>query len=110
MTNKHSLISDVISETLGVDCGALSGANIANEIARDKFAEATIGYNVKENGQLYQKLFHRKMFRVNIVPDVTGVQLCGALKNIVALAAGFSDGLSYGSNTKSALMRKNGRG
>lgn len=60
-----------------------------------RFCEATIGYNAgaEENATVLQKLFNTKTFSVNIVEDVPGVELCGALKNIVALGAGFSDGL-----------------
>lgn len=52
-----------------------------------------------------KKLFHRPYFHVNLISDVVGVGLGGALKNIVALAAGFVDGLGWGDNAKSAVMR-----
>lgn len=100
-----SMISDVIRTILNIDVSVLSGANIANEVAEEQFCETTIGYRVHEHGLLFQKLFGTSYFRVSIVEDTTGVELCGALKNIVAVAAGFSDGLDYGSNSKAAILR-----
>lgn len=50
-------------------------------------------------------MFQTKYFKVSTVEDVYGVELCGALKNIVAIAAGLSDGLGYGQNTKAAIIR-----
>jgi glycerol-3-phosphate dehydrogenase (NAD+) len=81
------------------------GANIANEVACDKFCETTVGCRVRENGELFRQLFNTPYFRVNVVEDVAGVELCGALKNIVAIGAGLADGLDYGDNTKAALIR-----
>ena len=101
-----TLVSETIHQALkGIDVSVLMGANIANEVAREQFSEATIGYNVFDNGRLWWKLFHTPYFSVRLVKDVRGVELCGALKNIVALAAGICDGLGYGDNTKAAIMR-----
>jgi glycerol-3-phosphate dehydrogenase (NAD+) len=100
-----ALISDGIREHLGVDVSVLMGANIANEVAQEKFCEATIGYRVLQNGQLFQRLFDTSYFRCTAVPDVAGTELCGALKNVVAVAAGFVDGLKLGDNTKAAIIR-----
>ncbi|KAJ1549421.1 Glycerol-3-phosphate dehydrogenase, partial [Cladochytrium tenue] len=74
------LISDVINEHLQVDVSVLMGANIAGEVAAGNFCESTLD-------------------------DVAGVELCGALKNVVGIAAGLVDGLKYGDNTKAAIIR-----
>lgn len=103
--DRIKIIADLIEEELGITCSALSGANIANEVALNKFSETTIGYGVKEEGELWQKLFHTAQFHVQIIADRAGVSLCGALKNVVAVAAGFCDGLGWGNNAKAAIMR-----
>ncbi|KAJ3351566.1 Glycerol-3-phosphate dehydrogenase [Entophlyctis luteolus] len=99
------LISDVIKEHLRCDVSVLMGANIANEVAEEKFCEATVGYKVKENGLMWKQVFNTRYFRVTTIDDVAGVELCGALKNVVAIAAGLVDGLKYGDNTKAAIIR-----
>lgn len=83
----------------------MMGANIANEVAQELFCESTIGYRDAANGQLFKALFETPYFRVALVPNVQGVELCGALKNIIALGAGFVDGLLMGDNTKAAIIR-----
>jgi len=103
--DKIKIVADVIEEELGISCAALSGANIANEVALNKFSETTIGYRIKEEGELWQRLFHTDNFHVQIIEDRAGVSLCGALKNVVAVAAGFCDGLGWGNNAKAAIMR-----
>merc|ERR1719198_1853660 len=99
------LISDIIRTELGADCSVLMGANVANEMASDAFCETTIGYKDTTNGMLFQKAFDCPSFKVGTVQDTVGVELCGALKNIVAIGAGFCDGLGYGGNTKAAIIR-----
>ncbi|KAL0381774.1 UNVERIFIED_CONTAM: Glycerol-3-phosphate dehydrogenase [NAD(+)] [Sesamum angustifolium] len=100
------MISSLISEQLGINCCVLMGANIANEIAVEKFSEATVGYRKnKEIADIWVQLFNTSYFAVTAVQDVEGVELCGTLKNVVALAAGFVDGLEMGNNTKAAIMR-----
>ncbi|WYZ42489.1 hypothetical protein EsH8_VI_000188 [Colletotrichum jinshuiense] len=155
-----SLFSEWIGDGLGIYCGALSGANIASEIAAEKWSETTVAYDpppmdnsraptpratspnpAAANGavapltpvdmqhkdargrasktkltpvpaeyppldhQVFKHLFHRPYFHVRMVSDVAGVSLGGALKNIVALAAGFVDGRGWGDNAKAAIMR-----
>lgn len=100
------LISDIIRESLdNIDVSVLMGANLANEVAQEQFSEATIGCYNAENGEIFKSLFHCKYFRIRVIGDVHGVELCGALKNVVALAAGFVDGLGMGENTKAAIIR-----
>jgi glycerol-3-phosphate dehydrogenase (NAD+) len=143
------LMSETIGMTLNIYCGALSGANIASEIAQEKYSETTVAYDPPPMDSRHptpsgspnasqvdlinpskptpgprsarltplpneypplshanvRKLFHRPYFHVRIVNDVAGVSLGGALKNIIALAAGFVDGLGWGDNAKAAVMR-----
>jgi glycerol-3-phosphate dehydrogenase (NAD+) len=142
------LMSEAIGKGLNIYCGALSGANIASEIAKELYSETTVAYDPppmdsrhptpsgspntsqvnlinpevepgKRSAHLtpmpseypplshenIRKLFHRPYFHVHLVNDVAGVSLGGALKNIIALAAGFVDGLGWGDNAKAAVMR-----
>jgi glycerol-3-phosphate dehydrogenase (NAD+) len=112
-----SLFSDYIGKRLGIYCGALSGANIASEVALEKFSETTVAFDPPgdltpmpeelppvDHGVM-KTLFRRPYFHVSVVRDVAGVSLGGALKNVVAIAAGFIDGLGWGDNAKAAIMR-----
>jgi len=100
------LISSIIKEAMGgMDVSVLMGANVANEVARDEFCESTVGYADKSNGESFQRLLDCPTFRIGTTNDVAGTELCGALKNVVALGAGFCDGLGLGGNTKAAIIR-----
>lgn len=102
---KFLLISDVIEDVLDIPCAVMMGANIANEVAKGEFCESTIGCRDPEQGRILKDLFHTDNFLITVVTDATGVEVYGALKNIVACAAGFSEGLGFGDNTKAAVMR-----
>jgi glycerol-3-phosphate dehydrogenase (NAD+) len=101
------LISNTIRNGLGIDVSVLMGANVAKEVADDDFCETTIGYTAgsEANGKVMHKLFNTPLFQVTLAEDAAGVELCGALKNIVAIGAGFCDGLNFGGNTKAAIIR-----
>lgn len=99
------LVSDVIKDVLGVPCSVLMGANLANEVAKGDFCESTIGCRDAGQGRALKDLFHNDNFLITVVTDATSVEVFGALKNVVACAAGTSEGLGLGDNTKSAVMR-----
>ena len=95
------LMSESITGLLGIPVGVLMGANLAGEVAADQFCETTIAFNgSKEIGSMFKRAFQTDNFRVSVVRDVHGTEMCGALKNIVACGAGFVDGLKLGDNTK----------
>lgn len=99
------LVSTLIRNILGIEVAVLMGANIANEVAKEEFCETTIGCKDNNNGLLLKKLVQSENFRVVVVDDCETVEVCGGLKNIVACAAGFADGLGLGDNTKAAIIR-----
>merc|ERR1719238_556187 len=98
------LISDILRNELSADCSVLMGANVANDMASDAFCETTIGYKDPANGELFRLAYDDPALKVGTVQDTVGVELCGALKNIVAIGAGFVDGMGMGGNTKAAII------
>ncbi|KAF3856612.1 hypothetical protein F7725_017335 [Dissostichus mawsoni] len=90
---------------LDITTTVLMGANIANEVAEEKFCETTIGCKDKAHGPMLKELMQTTNFRVTVVEEADVVEICGALKNIVAVGAGFCDGLGFGDNTKAAVIR-----
>jgi glycerol-3-phosphate dehydrogenase (NAD(P)+) len=102
------VIADVISP--GVTCAwklaALSGPNIAGELARYLPATAVVASSDDTLAVRVQNLFTTQWFRVYTNTDVTGVELAGATKNVIAIAAGILDGLSAGNNAKAALVTR----
>lgn len=100
-------ISQIVGEILpGNRYAVLSGPSHAEEVAKDMATTVVSASNYKNVAEYIQDLFITPSFRVYTNPDVTGVELGGALKNIIALAAGISDGLDCGDNTKAALMTR----
>ncbi|XP_057683932.1 glycerol-3-phosphate dehydrogenase 1-like protein isoform X1 [Corythoichthys intestinalis] len=99
------LISDVIRKELEIEVSVLMGANIASEVADEKFCETTIGATNQASGLIFKELLQTPNFRITVVQESDTVELCGALKNIVAVGAGFCDGLGFGDNTKAAVIR-----
>ncbi len=97
--------SQIIKEELGnVSFAVLSGPTIARELARAVPTTAVICSKNQKTAAYLQEIFSLPVFRVYRNNDIAGVELGGALKNIIALACGISDGLGFGTNTKSALV------
>ena len=84
----------------------LSGPTIAGEVAKGIPTTAVIASNSKKVRKLLQAVFNTERFRVYTNPDVTGVELGGSLKNVIAIACGVSDGLGFGTNTKAAILAR----
>ncbi|ORX72224.1 NAD-dependent glycerol-3-phosphate dehydrogenase [Linderina pennispora] len=105
--DKHGMttMTQMIHRALAIPVSSLSGANIANEIAEEKYCETTIGCAEPDEAIVWRSLFNTPYFQVNCVGDVIGVEFCGAVKNVVAVGAGFIDGLGLGNNTKAAIIR-----
>uniref|UniRef100_A0AAU8HQE0 Glycerol-3-phosphate dehydrogenase [NAD(+)] n=1 Tax=Glenea cantor TaxID=983541 RepID=A0AAU8HQE0_9CUCU len=99
------LISHIITRHLKIPCAVLMGANLAGEVADEKFCETTIGCKDIQLGPVLRDIIQTNYFRVVVVDDEDTVEVCGALKNIVACGAGFVDGLGLGDNTKAAVIR-----
>ncbi len=85
---------------------ALSGPNLADEVARDMPTATVVAGPSPQRLMHVQKAFSAGVFRVYTSADIVGVELGGALKNVIALAAGISDGLGYADNTKASLITR----
>ena len=100
-------ISEIVKEILPDNRYAiLSGPSHAEEVGLDMPTTVVSASETREVAEFVQDTFMTPRFRVYTNPDVVGVELGGALKNIVALGAGIADGLEYGDNTKAALMTR----
>ncbi|MFH2139044.1 MAG: NAD(P)H-dependent glycerol-3-phosphate dehydrogenase [Candidatus Omnitrophota bacterium] len=100
-------MSEVISQELGrVRLAVMSGPNIASEVARGIPSAAVCASRHNKLTSKVQEIFMTNSFRVYTHNDLVGVELAGALKNIIAIACGISDGLGYGTNTKAALLTR----
>jgi glycerol-3-phosphate dehydrogenase (NAD(P)+) len=89
-----------------VTFACLGGPSFAREVSVKRPTAVTIACNDIGRAQQLQFLFADDFFRVYITEDLVGVELCGALKNVVAIAAGISDGLDLGYNTRAALITR----
>lgn len=100
-------MTDMIREEIpGSDGAVLSGPSHAEEVGRGLPTTCVVGATTEKTAKYLQEIFMSPVFRVYISPDILGIELGGALKNVIALAAGIADGLGYGDNTKAALITR----
>jgi len=100
-------MSEVVFEILGnVGLAVLSGPSIAPEVARGVPTTVVVASEDEALARKVRDIFRTDRFRVYTNKDVIGVELGGSLKNIIAIAAGISDGLGFGANTKSAILTR----
>ena len=102
-------MSEVIADAGGIAprrIAVLSGPNLASEIAKGLPASAVVAAEDDELADRVVERLGRREFRLYVNRDVLGVELCGALKNIVAIAAGAADGLGFGDNGKAGLITR----
>ena len=102
-------MSEVIAEAAEVPIGriaALSGPNLAAEVARNLPASAVVAASDLVLAERIVARLARRRFRLYVNEDILGVELCGALKNVVAIAAGAADALGFGDNGKAGLLTR----
>jgi glycerol-3-phosphate dehydrogenase (NAD(P)+) len=106
--NSGLLLHQVAEQELGSEqaLAVLSGPSFASEVAAGLPTAVTIASSNLEYAQDLVKLFHNHSFRPYTSSDIIGVQIGGALKNIIAIAAGIADGLGFGANTRTALITR----
>lgn len=106
---EHTLmtLSEIISQEIPqADVCVLSGPSHAEEVGKGIPTTCVVSAEKRETAEYLQGIFMNPVFRVYTTPDTLGVELGGALKNVIALAAGTADGLGYGDNTKAALITR----
>lgn len=105
--NTLMTMTDIIEQELPmVDAAVLSGPSHAEEAGKGIPTTCVAGAHTRQTAEHIQNLFMSETFRVYTSPDMLGIELGAALKNVVALAAGIADGLGYGDNTKAALITR----
>lgn len=101
------LLHELIAEELPGHCyGVISGPTFASEVARGLPAAITCAGNDEPSTRYFAGLLHGNHFRCYTSDDIIGVELGGALKNIIAIAVGIADGLGFGANTRAALITR----
>lgn len=100
-------LSEIVEQEIP-NCRAavLSGPSHAEEVGRGLPTTVVAGAHDRKTAEFIQNIFMNQVFRVYTSPDMLGIELGGALKNVIALAAGIADGLGYGDNTKAALITR----
>ncbi len=96
----------IAEEIPQAEAAVLSGPSHAEEVSRGLPTNCVVGAESRQTAEYLQEIFMSPVFRVYTSPDITGIELGGSIKNVIALAAGMADGLGYGDNTKAALITR----
>ena len=105
--NSLKTMSEIIKEEIPqCEAAVLSGPSHAEEVSRGIPTTCVAGSRKRQVAEEIQSIFMSPFFRVYTSPDVRGIEVGAALKNVIALAAGIADGLGYGDNTKAALITR----
>lgn len=99
-------VSSILNEICGSQGAVLSGPSFAKEVIRKYPTAVTLSSRNPDAGLLLQEIFNTNYFRVYTHSDVLGVELGGALKNVIAIASGISDGLNLGHSARAALITR----
>ena len=103
----HKMNHILVKEYLGnTEVAVLSGPSFAKEVAKGLPTAVTIASETSSTAEYFSKCFHNEVFRTYTNDDVVGVQIGGAIKNVMAIAAGIADGLGFGANTRAALITR----
>ncbi|MES9823827.1 MAG: NAD(P)H-dependent glycerol-3-phosphate dehydrogenase [Candidatus Thiodiazotropha endolucinida] len=103
----QQLLSEVAAERLpGRELAVISGPTFAGEVARGLPTAVTVAATTTEHAERIAELLHAPWFRAYTSDDLVGVQVGGASKNVLAIAAGIADGLGFGANTRAALITR----
>jgi glycerol-3-phosphate dehydrogenase (NAD(P)+) len=104
----NKLLSELVQERFGQQnsMAMISGPSFAKEVAAKKPTALVVAGNNTEITRHWQQLLHSNTTRVYTTKDLLGVQLCGAIKNVLAIACGISDGLEFGANSRAALITR----
>ena len=100
----HQVVADIFSPE--TPAAILSGPTFAGEVAQSLPTAITIAANEKDFASQLAELFHSDRFRTYTSSDIIGVEVGGAVKNVLAIAAGIADGLGFGANTRAALITR----
>ena len=103
----HLRMTQIVNQVMpGHPAAVLTGPNLAREILEGNAAAAVIATPDPVVAEYLQQIFHLDLFRVYTNPDVCGCEVAGALKNVIAIAAGMADGLGTGDNTKATVITR----
>jgi len=100
------VVEDVLPRAFSERFACLAGPSFAREVYKRHPTAVTIGCRDRALSERLQQTFYREFFRVYVSQDVLGIELCGALKNVIAIAAGAADGLNFGHNARAALITR----